>query len=227
MKKHILVFILLGIIALNTAQAQGIDTLLGKSQKILEKGRIFSIKGIGMAFPMGNVNEVLNPRFSSQIGLQILLKNPRYFIYPALDYVNFGYNQIKSDENYTHTIRHASAKLYSGTISFGLMNQIKNFRVFSSAGVGAGWLNEPRASVLDNTNVIEYENKSSFNSSIRLNFGADYGKRAFKIFAEVNYMLHSQKIEERRFHTVAFTIGTRTNLMRLARTVKTIKEKID
>lgn len=226
MKKYLLPILFIIFASYYRANAQNIDTLLNKSEEVLEKGRVFSIKGLGTAFPLGKVNDVLNPRFSTQIGLQIMMKNPRYFIYPALDYVNFGYSQLNDDPEYNNIIKNASAKLYVGTLSAGMMHTINKFRVFSSAGLGGGFINEPRASVLGSGKEIYYENKSSFTGTVRLNFGADYGKRTFKLFGEVSYMLHTRKIEDRNLHTLAITVGTRTNLFRLARAVRTIKDKI-
>ncbi len=219
-------FLLALTTGLNRANAQKIDTLLDKSQEILEKGRVFSIKGIGMAFPIGEVSSVLRPRFSSEIGLQILCKNPRYFIYPTLDYVNFKYDQKYDDPDYDYKMKNASAKLYIATFSGGLITQVKKFRIFSSAGIGGGIINEPRGNMSTEASEINFRNKSSFTGTLRLNTGVDYGKRTFKLFAEISYMLHTKQIERSNMHTLAVNLGTRTNLYRLAKSIETIKKQL-
>lgn len=206
-------------------RGQNLDTLLDKSQEILEKGRIFSTKGIGLAFPAGDISSVLRPRFSSEIGLQVLFKNPRYFIYPALDYLNYKYDQNALDPDYAYRVKNASTKFYIGTISFGVMNQIKKFRVFGSAGVGGGLVNEPRATVNTTDSEINFRSKSSFTGTFRLNAGMDYGKRTFKLFAEISYMLQSKQIESYTLHTLAINVGTKTNLYRLAKSIESIRKK--
>ncbi len=224
-KATLFIFLLLAALAGKT-KAQAIDTLLGKSQDILEEGRVFSIKGIGMAFPIGGVSDVLSPKFSSEIGLQIMSKNRRFFIYPAVDYMNFRYDQKFDDPDYQYKTKNASAKMYIATVSAGLSSQKGLFRVFSSAGLGGGLINEPRSTLNAQAGEIRFENKSSFTGTLRLNAGADYGKSTFKVFAEISYLLNTRKIEQSNLHTLAINIGTRTNLFRLARSIKQIKEKI-
>ncbi len=211
----------------NRTKAQDIDTLLDKSQEILEKGRVFSIKGIGMAFPMGDVSTVLRPRFSSEIGLQILMKNPKYFFSPALDYMNYKYDQKYADSESDYIVKNASAKLYIGTVSAGWMKQINKFQVFSSAGIGGGIVSEPRATVSATGSEINFKNKSSLTGTFRLNTGMDYGKSTFKFFAEISYLLQTKKIEGSNLHTLAINIGTKTNLYRLAKSIKSIRKISD
>lgn len=206
-------------------KAQNIDTLLDKGHDILEKGRVFSTKGIGIAFPAGSVSDVLRPRFSSEIGLQILCKNPRYFIYPALDYLNYKYDQKLPDPDYQYRVQNASTKFYIGTFSAGCINQIKKFRIFASAGIGGGLVYEPRATIDQTSSVINFKSKSSLTGTLRLNTGLDYGKRTFKFFAEFSYLLQSKKIEDHTLHTLAFNVGTKANLYRLAKSIESIRKK--
>jgi len=224
-KLYFILFSFFLLISLNDLKAQNIDTLLSKSEEILEEGRIFSIKGIGMAFPMGEVSDVLSPKFSSEIGLQILLKNPRYFVYPALDYMNYQYDQKYDDPGYDYKTKNASAKLYIVTFSAGLIKQINKLRIFSSAGLGGGIINEPRATVNTAAHEINFENKSSFTGTLRLNTGLDYGKKTFKFFAEISYLLQTKRIEQSNLHTLAINVGTKTNLYRLAKSLKKLREQ--
>lgn len=224
-KLYYTIFSFLFLFVINEARAQNVDTLLEKSHDMLEKGRIFSIKGIGMAFPIGDVSDVLRPRFSSEIGLQIRLKNPTYFIQPALDYLNYKYDQKYSDPDYDYRTKNASAKLYIGTISLGRMTQIKKFTIFGSAGVGGGIINEPRASVNTSQSEINFKNKSSLTGTLRLNAGLDYGKRTFKFFAEMSYLVQTTKIQQSNLHTLAINIGTKTNLYRLAKSIESLQKK--
>jgi len=86
-KTYLFLFLVFFITSIGTSKAQSVDSILGMGQDILQKERIFSVKGIGMAFPIGGVSDVLRPRFSSSIGLQILAKNRKNFLYPSLDYL--------------------------------------------------------------------------------------------------------------------------------------------
>ena len=218
----VLAFFLSG---LQAVKAQAIDSLLDKSQDLLEEGRIFSTKGIGMAFPMGTVSDVLSPRFSSEIGLQILMKNPKLFLYPALDYMNYRYDQQVADPDFQYRTTNASAKFYIGTVSLGYITHIKKFRVFSSAGLGGGLVNEPRSSVNEEAGEIKFENKSSLTGTLRLNTGFDYGKRTFKFFAEISYLVQTRQVQNANLHTLAINVGTKTNLYRLARSIESLRKK--
>lgn len=204
-------------------QAQSVDSLLGRSQVILAKERIFSIKGLGMAFPIGGVSEILRPRFSSSIGYQILSKNRKNFIFPAIDYLNYKYDQKFPTDGYN--TKNANAKFYMGTLSYGYIKSIKQLSIFGSAGIGGGLVNEPRATIDDAAGNINFRNKSSFSGIIKLNTGIDYGKRRFKFFAEVSYMQNTKRIESHNLQTLAFNIGTKSNLFRLAKSIEGIRKK--
>lgn len=222
---YYILYFLLFITSANLAKAQSVDSILGMGQEILQKERIFSVKGIGMAFPIGGVSDVLRPRFSSSIGLQILAKNRKHFLYPSLDYLNYKYDQINADPDYDYKTKNANATFYMGSVAYGYMKNIKKFRIFGSAGVGGGIVNEPRSRVDAEAGEINHRNKSSFSGLIKLNTGFDYGKRRFKFFAELSYMQNTKKIEGHNLQTFAVNIGTKTNLFRLAKSIDDIRKK--
>ncbi|MGV3703981.1 MAG: hypothetical protein ACO1NU_01265 [Arcticibacter sp.] len=226
MRKHlsVLAFIIC-LTSAKIAQAQSVDSILGMSQEILQKERIFSVKGIGMAFPIGGVADVLRPRFSSSIGLQILAKNRKHFLYPSLDYLNYKYDQINVDPDYDYKTRNANATFYMGSIAYGYMKNIKKFRIFGSAGVGGGIVNEPRSRIDEAAGEIIHRNKSSFSGIVKLNTGFDYGKRRFKFFAELSYMQNTKRIQGHNLQTFAVNVGTKTNLFRLAKSIDDIRKK--
>lgn len=223
--RYLILFSALFIASTAISRAQSVDSILGMGQEILQKERIFSVKGIGMAFPIGGVSDVLQPRFSSSIGLQILAKNRKHFLYPSLDYLNYKYDQINLESDYDYKTRNANATFYMGSIAYGYMKNIKKFRIFGSAGVGAGILNEPRSRIDVQAGEVNYSNKSSLSGIIKLNTGLDYGARRFKFFAELSYMQNTKKIQGHNLQTFAVNVGTKTNLFRLARSIDGIRKK--
>ncbi|PRY49539.1 hypothetical protein B0I27_11195 [Arcticibacter pallidicorallinus] len=223
--RYLILFSALFIASTAISRAQSVDSILGMGQEILQKERIFSVKGIGMAFPIGGVSDVLRPRFSSSIGLQILAKNRKHFLYPSLDYLNYKYDQINLESDYDYKTRNANATFYMGSIAYGYMKNIKKFRIFGSAGVGAGILNEPRSRIDVQAGEVNYSNKSSLSGIIKLNTGLDYGARRFKFFAELSYMQNTRKIQGHNLQTFAVNVGTKTNLFRLARSIDGIRKK--
>lgn len=222
---YIVLFFILFITSVGTSKAQSVDSILGMGQEILQKERIFSVKGIGMAFPIGGVSDVLRPRFSSSIGLQILAKNRKTFVYPSLDYLNYKYDQINLDSDYDYKTKNANATFYMGSIAYGYMKNIKKFRIFGSAGIGGGIVNEPRSRIDVEAGEVNYRNKSSFSGIFKLNTGLDYGARRFKFFAELSYMQNTKKIQGHNLQTIAVNIGTKTNLFRLAKSIDGIRKK--
>lgn len=223
--RYLILFSFLFIASTAITKAQSVDSILGMGQEILQKERIFSVKGIGMAFPIGGVSDVLRPRFSSSIGLQILAKNRKHFLYPSLDYLNYKYDQINLEPDYDYKTRNANATFYMGSVAYGYMKNIKKFRIFGSAGVGAGILNEPRSRIDVQAGEVNYSNKSSLSGIIKLNTGLDYGARRFKFFAELSYMQNTRKIQGHNLQTFAVNVGTKTNLFRLARSIDGIRKK--
>lgn len=224
-KRYLLLLSLFFAITAGTVKAQSVDSILGMGQEILQKERIFSVKGIGMAFPIGGVSDVLRPRFSSSIGWQIMAKNRKHFLYPSLDYLNYKYDQINLDPEYDYKTKNANATFYMGSIAYGYMKSIKKFRIFGSAGVGGGIVNQPRSRIDTEAGEVNYRNKSALSGIVKLNTGLDYGKRRFKFFAELSYMQNTKKIEGHNLQTFAINIGVKNNLFRLAKGIDDIRKK--
>jgi hypothetical protein len=74
----------------------------------------------GMGFPIGKTKDILSPKFSGSIGLDISLKNPMFFVSPTLYTLSFKYKQRLVDPNFEYRIEDANTNFYTLSFSGGL-----------------------------------------------------------------------------------------------------------
>ncbi|WP_159636290.1 hypothetical protein [Sphingobacterium composti Ten et al. 2007 non Yoo et al. 2007] len=200
----LLVFIIVGPICF--AQ-QGADTIHYR--------KVYYFAGTGLALPIGKTKEVLSPKlFSGSMGLDISLKNPKYYLYPALYTFNFAYNQKLEDNKYNHIIENGNSSIYMLSLAGGTRKQMRRLNTYVYAGPSFGLVNEPRAQQIESTIKIDY--KRSFAVGAKMGFGADYKFKSFFLGGEVGYMGHFTRIQNRPFHTLTILFGLKSDITRLS-----------
>src|SRR5690606_12784122 len=67
--------------------------------------KIYYMGGTGLSFPLGKSKNVLGTKlFSGSAGLDIALKDRRYFLSPTLYMLTFRYDQQQEDPKYNYMI---------------------------------------------------------------------------------------------------------------------------
>src|SRR5690606_551744 len=114
--------------------------------------KIYYFAGTGLALPIGKTKEVLSPKlFAGSMGLDISLKNSKYYLYPALYMFNFDYDQKIEDNKYNHLIENGNASIYMLSLAGGTRKQMKRLNTYVYGGPSFGLVNEPRAQKLETT----------------------------------------------------------------------------
>lgn len=62
--------------------------------------KLYSMSGIGFAFPMGETSDYFKPKFSTSLGLNLGLGDGGLFLYPKVSLHAFTFNQITPDAGY-------------------------------------------------------------------------------------------------------------------------------
>ena len=180
--------------------------------------KIYYFAGTGLALPIGKTKEVLSPKlFAGSMGLDISLKNPKYYLYPALYTFNFDYDQKLDDVAYNHTIENGNASIYMLSMAGGTRKQMKRLNTYVYGGPSIGLVNEPRAEAIGTVVKIEYD--KSFAVGAKIGVGADYKFKSFFLGGEVGYMRHFTKLQGRPFHALTIMFGLKSDITRLGEKV--------
>lgn len=190
-------------------------SLAQKGVDTIHYRKVYYFAGTGLALPIGKTKEVLSPKlFSGSMGLDISLKNPKYYFYPALYTFNFSYDQKIADAKYNHSIENGNSSIYMLSLAGGTRKQMKRLNTYVYAGPSFGLVNEPRAQQIGSTVKIDY--KRSFAIGGKFGIGADYKFKSFFLGGEVGYMGHFTRIQERQFHALTILFGLKSDITRLS-----------
>lgn len=177
--------------------------------------KVYYFAGTGLALPIGKTKEVLSPKlFAGSMGLDISLKNSKYYLYPALYTFNFAYDQKLDDQKYNHSIENGNASIYMLNLAGGVRRQMKRLNTYVYVGPSFGLVIEPRAQQIESTVKIEYDR--SFAVGAKMGIGADYKFKSFFLGGEVGYMGHFTKIQDRSFNALTILFGLKSDITRLS-----------
>lgn len=185
----------------------GVDTLHYR--------KVYYFGGTGMGFPLGKTKDVLSPKFSGSLGLDISLKNPKYYLYPALYTLSFDYKQKIQDNQYPYKIEDANANFYMFSLAGGIRKQLQKLNAYAYAGPAVGFLTEPRVLVDAVNSIAKIENQKKFSFSGKLGVGADYRFNGFFLGLEVGYLHSFNKIQDTPIHMMTVMVGLKSDITRL------------
>jgi len=177
--------------------------------------KVYYFAGTGLALPIGKTKEVLSPKlFAGSMGLDISLKNSKYYLYPALYTFNFSYDQKLDDPKYNHSIENGNASIYMLNLAGGVRRQMKRLNTYVYVGPSFGLVNEPRAQQIESTVKIEYDRSIAVGA--KMGIGADYKFKSFFLGGEVGYMGHFTKFQDRPFNALTILFGLKSDITRLS-----------
>ncbi|MDH5827349.1 outer membrane beta-barrel protein [Sphingobacterium faecium] len=182
----------------------GVDTLHFR--------KVYYFGGTGMGFPMGKTKDVLSPKFSGSLGLDISLKNPKYYLYPALYTLSFDYKQKIQDNQHAFKVEDANANFYTLSLAGGVRKQLRLLNAYAYAGPGFGFLVEPRVHVDAVNNIAQIDNKKKFSFSGKLGVGADYRFNGFFLGMEIGYLHSFNKIQETPINIMTIMVGLKSDI---------------
>jgi hypothetical protein len=205
MQKFIILCLILFPYSLLSAQT-GADTIHYK--------KVYYFAGTGLGIPLGKTKEVLSPNlFAGSMGVDFTLRNPKYYVYPALYMLSFDYDQQYEDSRYNTMIRNGPASFYMLSLSGGTRRQYDRLNTYVYAGPTVGLVSEPRAQNIDGITEIERLKKFAFGTKVGV--GADYKFKSFFICTELGYMYNFNKIEDRPFQALTLMVGLKSDITRI------------
>lgn len=200
------------IVCLSTAlfAQTGADTIHYK--------KVYYFAGTGLGIPLGKTKEVLSPKlFVGSMGLDITLKNPKYYLYPALYLLSFKYDQKNQDDEFNTIIENGLSSFYMLSLAAGTRRQFERLNTYVYLGPTIGLVNEPRSNVVGNIVKVTYLRSMAFGT--KLGIGADYKFKGFFLGTEFGYMYNVNKVQGRPFHALTIMLGLKSDITRLSEKV--------
>ncbi len=177
--------------------------------------KLYSMSGIGFAFPLGETSDYFKPKFSTSLGLNLGLGKGGLFLYPKASLHAFTFNQIPPDAGYTYTLQKGRATTYLLNVALGYRKIVNKWAFYGFAGAGGGFILTPQASVNTTTLQVSQDNKSNGLGIAEGGAGIEYNIGGANLFVEASYMYGFSKIQNRAFNTVPISIGIKPNLSKL------------
>lgn len=177
--------------------------------------KLYSMSGIGLAFPVGETADYFKPKFSTSLGLNLGLGNGGLFLYPKVSLHAFAYNQITPDAGYTYTLQKGRSTTYLLNVALGYRKIVNKWAFYGFAGAGGGIILTPQAGVNISTLQVTQSNKSNGLGIAEAGGGIEYNLGGANLFVETSYMYGFGKIQNRAFNTVPITLGIKPNLSKL------------
>ncbi|WP_343566065.1 outer membrane beta-barrel protein [Sphingobacterium sp.] len=207
MKRLFLVFILLPFFSIASYAQGGVDTIHYR--------KVYYWGTTGMGFPIGKTKDILSPKFSGSIGLDISLKNPMFFVSPTLYTLSFKYKQRLPDPDFAYRIEDANTNFYTLAFSGGVRKQMRRLNVYGFIGPGIGLTSEPRANVMADQKLVKMESINRFNLSSKLGAGADYKFNGFFLGLELGYLHNFSKIQDTPVNIFTIMVGLKSDITQI------------
>lgn len=177
--------------------------------------KLYSMSGIGFAFPMGQTSDYFKPKFSTSLGINLGLGNSGLFLYPKASLHAFTFNQITPDAGFNYTIQKGRSTTYLLNVALGYRKIVNKWAFYGFAGAGGGFILTPQAAVNPANLQVNMSNKSNALGIAEGGAGIEYNLGGANLFIEGSYMYGFKKIQDRTFNTVPISIGIKPNLSKL------------
>lgn len=180
--------------------------------------KVYYFAGTGLGIPLGKTKEVLSPKlFVGSMGLDITLKNPKYYLYPALYLLTFKYDQKKQEDDFNTIIENGLSSFYMLSLAGGSRRQFERLNTYVYLGPTVGLVSEPRSNIVGNVVQVAYLRSIAFGA--KLGLGADYKFKGFFLGTELGYMYNINKVQGRTFHALTLMVGLKSDITRLSNKV--------
>ncbi|RYF23904.1 MAG: hypothetical protein EOO42_06470 [Flavobacteriales bacterium] len=207
MKKYLAPLFAIALLVVNTKNSS--------AQETTRPDKLYTMSGIGFAFPVGETADYLKPKFSTSLGLNLGLGNSGLFLYPKVSLHAFSMNELTPDNGYNYALQKSRATTYLLNVALGYRKISGKFAFYGFAGGGGGMILTPRITVNNSTQIAELDNKSIGTGMIELGAGTEYNIGGANLFIEAGYMHGFTKIQNRSFATVPISVGIKPNLSKL------------
>lgn len=193
------------------------STYLGaQSQEDETLPKYFVVNAMGWGFPGGKTSEVLSPKYSTALGLQVIMDDRRFFAYPSLDFLTFKYDQAVHDPKYAYDLKGGRGNFYNLNVSAGYRKEFMPMSTYVFFGPGAAVVAQPRAEVNAVNQTVQIRSHVTMTPTLRTGVGADYRLGRVSLFVETSWLYQFRKIQQRPVHVITLYGGLKTDVTKLA-----------
>src|SRR5690606_29343600 len=176
--------------------------------------KVYYFAGTGFGVPLGKTREVLSPTvFAGSMGIDFTLRNPNYYVYPALYMLSFRYKQQYSDPDYNKIIDDGSASIYMLSLAAGRRKQYNRLNAYLYGGPTIGLVSEPRAEEIGD--IVKIHRLKSIAFGTKVGVGADYKFPGFFVCGEFGYMYNFNRIQGRPFQALTIMVGLKSDITKI------------
>jgi hypothetical protein len=180
-------------------------------------GKLYTMSGIGFAFPVGETNDYFKPKFSTTLGLNIDVGKQGFFLYPQLDFHAYSFfQQVPSVDGGGFLVNKSRATTYLLNMAVGYrksMNKIWAF--YGYAGSGAGFILNPHIKVEKDASTATLHNRSITMPILEMGIGGEYNLGDVCLFLETSFMHGLNTIQGRPFNSVPICFGIKPDIRKL------------
>jgi hypothetical protein len=173
------------------------------------------MSGFGLSVPVGEISDVLKPKFSTTVGINLGLGNGGLFLYPKLSLHAFSYSEAYPEEGYDHALQTGRATTYLLNVALGYRKIVDKFSFYGFIGGGGGFILTPQITIDPVNKLATLNNKSRSMGIVEPGLGVEYNIGGVNLFLESSYMQGFGKIQDRTFSAVPVTFGIKPNLSKL------------
>ncbi|WP_156307707.1 hypothetical protein [Sphingobacterium endophyticum] len=208
MKKLVFICIII-LMSMSSFAQTGVDTIHYR--------KVYYFGGTGLSFPLGKTKDALTTKpFTGSMGLDISLKNPKYYLQPTLYMMSFGYNQLEEDTEYNRILKNARSTMYILSLAGGIRKQLQRLNTYAYIGP-AGALNvEPRAQDDAANSTVNLSYEYSISPAFKFGIGSDYKFKGFFLGMEAGYMHNFRKIQGNPVHVLSIMVGLKSDITKLS-----------
>ncbi len=174
--------------------------------------KLYSSSGIGFSFPVGETTDYLKPKFSTTLGLNIGLGNEGLFLYPKVSLHAYSYNQQTLAAGAGTLINKGRVTTYLLNMALGYRKMMGDFAFYGFLGGGGGFILTPELTLSPSNAVATFNNKNNSMLMLETGLGMEYRIGKVSLFLESSFMRGFNKIQERNFQSIPFSIGIKPNL---------------
>lgn len=200
----------------------------GYSQENLKKMSIHEVhfsNGMGWAFPVGPIQDVLKPKFSGNTSLYIALKDKPWYLNPSLDLLIYGYDQIEKDPDFEPIVENGRALSYVLNLTGGYRKKMDKISVSGFIGPGISLFAEPRATYSTGDAQVKLSKTYHLTPTFKAGIHTDYKIRNVYLYIETSWQTHFVKVQNRNLNQFILLGGIKTNISRVTDEVISILEK--
>jgi|GEM_PF-6233458 len=177
-----------------------------------ERGRVYTISSLGMGLATGDLADVMKPKVSTKLGLEISVGQRGFFLSPTVDFLVFNYYQQERESLNISLAKKGRGTITNFALSVGNRQKAGNFYFYEFLGAGSSLRKEARFLANNESLEIEQDFEKSNSLSFRGGVGAEYMIGQFVLFTEGSVLYNKSDLQARDVKVVPLYLGFKSNI---------------